>query len=66
VNEIISRQEPHANEDQLTIAARIRDHAVTPIIPEGADPVLFEVIKMCLKANPNERPVSLGDDHLTV
>jgi predicted Ser/Thr protein kinase len=56
VNEIISRQEPHANEDQLTIAARIRDHAVTPIIPEGADPVLVEVIKMCLKAHPSERP----------
>jgi hypothetical protein len=45
------------DENQLNIAVKIRDEAVTPTIPNDTDPLLVEVIKMCLKANPNDRPV---------
>lgn len=58
VNEIVSRQEPHVNEDQLNIAVRIRDQAATPEIPSDGDPVLVEVIHKCLKADSKDRPVS--------
>jgi hypothetical protein len=58
VNEIVSGKEPHLDKDQLNIAVKIRDEALTPEIPTDADPVLVEVIRKCLKANPNERPVS--------
>lgn len=59
VNEIITRKEPHFDEDQLSIAVMIRDQATTPDIPDNGDPVLVEVIRKCLKANPNDRPVGL-------
>ena len=58
MNEIVSRQEPHVSENQLSIAVKIRDQAMTPQIPSNADPVLVEVIHKCLKANPSDRPVS--------
>lgn len=57
VNEIVSRQEPHVNEDQLSLAVNIRDHAATPEISPDSDPVLVEVIHKCLKADPKDRPV---------
>jgi predicted Ser/Thr protein kinase len=57
VNEIVSRQEPHVNEDQLSLAVNIRDHAATPAISPDSDPVLVEVIHKCLKADPKDRPV---------
>lgn len=47
------------DEDQLSIAVRIRDSAVTPVIPENCDPVLKEVMEMCWRPNPSDRPVSV-------
>ncbi len=57
--EIVAGTEPHMDEDQLSIAVRIRDSAVTPVIPENCDPVLKEVMEMCWRPNPSDRPVSV-------
>lgn len=57
--EIVSRNEPHEDEDQLMIGAKIRDSAYTPIIPNECDPTLAELLKMCWRADPTERPVSI-------
>jgi predicted Ser/Thr protein kinase len=54
--EIVSRNEPHENEDQLMIGAKIRDSAYTPTIPDECDPTLAELLKMCWRADPTERP----------
>lgn len=50
--------EPHENDNQLDVAMKIRDEGLAPKIHEGCDPVLVELMQMCWKKSPNERPVS--------
>eukprot|EP00029_Vermamoeba_vermiformis_P000232 TRINITY_DN10259_c0_g1_i1.p1 TRINITY_DN10259_c0_g1~~TRINITY_DN10259_c0_g1_i1.p1 ORF type:complete len:299 (+),score=58.89 TRINITY_DN10259_c0_g1_i1:158-1054(+) len=54
--EIVARQEPHSNEDLLNVGVKIRDEGYTPVIPETCPPVLREVMQMCWKLDPNQRP----------
>jgi hypothetical protein len=56
--EIVAQKEPHEDEDQLMIAAQIRDHAITPKIPAECDPALQGLMEMCWRPDPNDRPVS--------
>ncbi len=57
--EIVAGKEPHADEDQLFVGVKIRDEAFHPPIPDNCDPVLREVMEMCWKKDPADRPVSL-------
>lgn len=54
--ELVAGDEPHVTEDQLNIAVRIRDEALTPVIPADCDPVLRQAMEICWKPNPNDRP----------
>ncbi len=56
--EIVARKEPHETEEVIDVAIKIRDEAYTPTIPESCPKVLREVMLMCWKMDPNERPVS--------
>jgi hypothetical protein len=56
--EIVTGREPHDNEDQLLIGARIRDEGFHPVIPEDCEPALRRVMEMCWHKNPEDRPVS--------
>jgi hypothetical protein len=60
VYEIVSGKEPHEDEDQFEIALKIRDQGYTPTIPDDCDPTLREVMEMCWKISPAERPVSFS------
>jgi len=55
--EIVARKSPHLGEDQLGIGLKIRDEGYTPIIPEDCPPALKEIMEMCWKKNPEERPL---------
>ena len=57
--EIVTGLEPHEDEDQLLIGARIRDEGYHPQIPNECDPALQRVMEMCWQKDPNARPVSL-------
>ena len=59
VYEIVARQEPHVNADQLMIAVQIRDAGLVPEIPQNCDPLLRQVMSMCWHAKPQNRPVCL-------
>jgi hypothetical protein len=54
--EIISRKEPHITEDILQIGAKIRDEGITPKIPADCPPLLKQLMEMCWKINPKDRP----------
>ncbi len=54
--EIVAHQEPHVSEDLIGIAIKIRDKGYTPIIPNDCPPVLRQVMQMCWKLDPKERP----------
>jgi len=56
VYEIVAQCEPHKNKNILEIAVAIRDHGLTPTIPDDCPPLLREIMIMCWKKNPNERP----------
>jgi serine/threonine protein kinase len=56
VYEIVAQCEPHKNKNVLEIAVAIRDHGLTPTIPDDCPPLLREIMIMCWKKNPNERP----------
>jgi hypothetical protein len=58
VYEIASQREPHVSVDPLDIGALIRDRNLTPTIPEGCPPLLQEIMQMCWKPQPEDRPVS--------
>ncbi len=58
VNEIVTGHEPHEGENQLDVARNIKDNGYTPSIPDACDPVLKQVMEMCWKYDPAERPVS--------
>jgi hypothetical protein len=38
------------------------EEALTPGIPENCPPVLEELMNMCWKKDPNERPVSFSNN----
>jgi predicted Ser/Thr protein kinase len=54
--EIVTHEEPHQHEDLINVAIKIRDEAFTPAIPESCPPLLREIMEMCWKKDPNERP----------
>lgn len=56
--EITARQEPHITESLLTVGTKIRDEGFTPLVPEDCPTLLQEIMQMCWRKNPTERPVS--------
>jgi predicted Ser/Thr protein kinase len=54
--ELAAGREPHDEEDQLSIAIKIRDQGFVPVIPDNCDPALRHVMEMCWKMSPAERP----------
>ncbi len=58
MSEIVNGHEPYEGENQLDVAMKIRDQGCTPSIPDDCDPVLAELMQMCWKVNPDDRPVS--------
>jgi serine/threonine protein kinase len=58
VYEIVAQCEPHKNMNVLDVAVAIRDHGLTPKIPDNCPSLLREVMEMCWKKEPSERPVS--------
>jgi len=56
VYEIVAQCEPHKNKNVLEVAVAIRDHGLTPTIPDDCPSLLREVMTMCWKKDPNERP----------
>jgi len=60
VYEIVARREPFADKDPLNVSTRIRDEGLTPTIPKECPMVLRELMQMCWKRDPEQRPVSMG------
>lgn len=58
VSEIVNGHEPHIGENQIDVAMKIRDQGYIPSLPDDCDPVLKELMQMCWKYNPDDRPVS--------
>lgn len=56
IYEIVARQEPHEQADQIAIGVQIRDQGATPDIPEGCDPCLKKIMKRCWQFDPDSRP----------
>ncbi len=56
--EIVAHEEPHVHEDLISVAIKIRDEGYVPNIPNDCPPALRQVMQMCWKMDPNERPVS--------
>lgn len=57
MSEIVNGYEPHAGENQIDVAMKIRDQGYTPSIVDDCDPVLKELMQMCWKFTPDDRPV---------
>jgi serine/threonine protein kinase len=56
VYEIAARREPFADKDPVNISTRIRDEGLTPTIPKECPMVLRDVMQMCWKNDPDQRP----------
>jgi predicted Ser/Thr protein kinase len=56
VYEIVAQHEPHEKMSLLNIAVAIRDCGLTPTIPNDCPPLLREVMELCWKKEPKERP----------
>jgi predicted Ser/Thr protein kinase len=54
--EVIAQQEPHLNEDPITVGRSIRDEGKTPSVPSSCPPALATLIQNCWKMNPDHRP----------
>jgi predicted Ser/Thr protein kinase len=54
--DIVARREPHTDIDLLDIGPLIRDKGYTPQIPEDCPPILREIMELCWKRHPDERP----------
>jgi len=54
--EIVAKQEPHLDQDPLNVGKLIRDENLVPKIPADCPPLLAELMQMCWKRNPEERP----------
>jgi hypothetical protein len=58
VYEIVARREPHDDKDPLNASTQIRDEGLTPEIPSNCPQKLVELMQMCWKKQPQQRPVS--------
>jgi serine/threonine protein kinase len=56
IYEVVSRYEPHTDKTPNEAAARIRDEGLTPTIPTDCPPKLRELMQMCWKMQPEQRP----------
>jgi hypothetical protein len=56
--EIVARSEPHPEIDIVEGGVLIR---LTPKIPDDCPPLLRQIMQMCWKQKPEERPVSFLD-----
>lgn len=55
--EIVAGKPPHeGHHDLFDLALKIRDHYLRPEIPENCDPVLAQIMEMCWRPNPADRP----------
>jgi serine/threonine protein kinase len=54
--EIVAKQEPHLDQDPLNVGKLIRDEFLVPKIPSQCPPILAEIMQMCWKPKPDERP----------
>jgi serine/threonine protein kinase len=58
IYEIIAQREPHVGIEPNEVLVLIRDNAMTPPIPSDCPQKLRELMQMCWKKNPEQRPVS--------
>jgi serine/threonine protein kinase len=58
VYEIVSQHEPHYDKDPLKVSRAIKDEGLTPEIPSNCPQKLVELMQMCWKKQPQQRPVS--------
>jgi hypothetical protein len=56
VYEIVAQREPHKDQDLFEVGSRIRDEGLTPTIPTDCPPKLRELMQMCWKMQPEQRP----------
>jgi len=56
VYEIVKRQEPYPGKDPREVLALIRDKGLTPEIPSDCPQKLRQVMEMCWKKDPSQRP----------
>jgi predicted Ser/Thr protein kinase len=56
VYEIVARHEPHVDIDPNQVLILIRDRGLTPKIPHDCPPILRELMEMCWKKYPEQRP----------
>jgi predicted Ser/Thr protein kinase len=54
--EIVAQSEPHVEIDPLEVAVMIRDRYMTPPIPANCPQQLRELMEMCWKSDPDQRP----------
>jgi serine/threonine protein kinase len=59
VFEVLEQQEPHLNEDPITIGRRIRDEGVIPQLSSSSSQIsesIVSVMKQCCQVSPSARP----------
>jgi predicted Ser/Thr protein kinase len=56
IYEVVARYEPHTDKNPNEVAARIQDEGLTPTIPTDCPPKLREVMQICWKMQPEQRP----------
>jgi len=56
VYEIVVQSKPHSGQNPKRVGALIRDQGLTPKIPEDCPPKLRELMEMCWKKQPDQRP----------
>jgi hypothetical protein len=56
IYEIIAQREPHVGIEPNEVLVLIRDNAMTPPIPSDCPQKLRELMQMCWKKNPEQRP----------
>jgi len=56
VYEIVAQREPHTDKDPKQILILIRDQGLTPTIPNNCPQKLHELMQMCWKKQPEQRP----------
>jgi predicted Ser/Thr protein kinase/uncharacterized protein YkvS len=54
--EIVAQREPHSDIEIVDAAVQIRDKGLVPKIPENCPPLLREIMLLCWKQQPEERP----------
>jgi predicted Ser/Thr protein kinase len=58
VYEIVAQTEPHKDKDMIDIAIQIQSKGLTPEIPSDCPEKLRQLMEMCWKKEPEQRPVS--------